>query len=232
MEEFPVEWIRRLCFCPRFMKNVILFLSAAITVVAAPADDYKALTSGIPALKMGGTAGGVALSGRMAFPLAISTKQEVPVGAGYFGDSEKGGRVVCFAHTSFLGDAALAKNVARWAGRKDSPRVLCAGASSREWKGAGLEAASAKGALTADVLKGGGRGNSTRCQISDSGWQRSRGRGLPGLSRCKNIWRARRPVRRKSPPGLRYRASIRRAISSRSRGLHPRNRKKNAAAHR
>ena len=154
MEESPIEWMCGVCFCPRLMKNVILFLSAAITIVAAPADDYKALTSGIPALKMGGTAGGVALSGRMAFPLAISTKQEVPVGAGYFGDSEKGGRVVCFAHTSFVGDAAFVKNVARWAGRKDSPRVLCAGASSREWKGAGLEAASARGALTADALKG------------------------------------------------------------------------------
>ena len=146
--------MRGLCFRPRLMKTVLLLLSAAITVVAAPGEDYKALTQGLPALKMGGTAGGVALSGRMAFPLAISTKREVPAGAGYFGDTVKGGRVVCFAHTAFVNDAALAKNVARWAGRKDSPRVLCAGASSRDWKGAGLDAASAKGALTADSLKG------------------------------------------------------------------------------
>ena len=136
------------------MKTVIFFLSTAISVIGAPAEDYKALTKGLPALKMGGTAGGVALSGRMAFPLAVSTKREVPVGAGYFGDAEKGGRVVCFAHTSFPSDAALAKNVAAWAGRKDAPKVLCAGASSRDWKAAGLDAASAKGALTAEALKG------------------------------------------------------------------------------
>ncbi len=136
------------------MKSVVVFLSAAITAIGAPADDYRSITKGLPSLKMGGTAGGVALSGRMAFPLAISTKREVPAGAGYFGDSEKGGRVACFAHTSFAGDAALAKNIAAWAGRKDAPNVLCAGASSREWKAAGLDASSAKGALTAEILKG------------------------------------------------------------------------------
>ena len=64
------------------MKAVLLFLSAAITAVAVPGDDYKALTRGLPSLKMGGTAGGVALSGRMAFQLAVSTKCEVSAGAG------------------------------------------------------------------------------------------------------------------------------------------------------
>jgi hypothetical protein len=136
------------------MKNVLLFLSTTLTAIAATGDDYKALTQGIPELKMGGTAGSVALSGRMSFPLAISTKQEVPAGAGYFGDSEKGGRVVCFAHTAFVNDKPLAKNVAHWAGRKSTPKVLCAGASSRDWKDAGLDASTAKSPLTAEVLNG------------------------------------------------------------------------------
>jgi hypothetical protein len=126
--------------------------------LAAPADDYRAVTAGVSAIPMGGTAGAVALQGRLAFPLAISKKNEVPAGAGYFGDVEKGGRIVAFAHTSF-GDAGteeqkrFLQNVVRWAGRKDGAKVLCLGGSGRGWKAAGIDAQPANGVLTEAMLR-------------------------------------------------------------------------------
>lgn len=123
----------------------------------ATADDYRALTQGLQAVRMGGSSGGVAIEGKLAFPIAISTKREVPAGAGYFGDTEKGGRVVCFAHTSFTGNESeeqkrLTQNVVKWAGRNDAPEIVAVGTSSRPWKEAGFSARS--GELAAAGLKG------------------------------------------------------------------------------
>jgi hypothetical protein len=129
----------------------------ATNCFGTPAEDYRALTAGVDALRMGGSSGGVALQGRLSFPLGISTKREIVAAAGYYSDVATGGRVVSFAHTSFLEGAeadqkTLAGNVVRWAGRKAAPKVLVVGGSARAWKDAGFEAVS--GELTAETLKG------------------------------------------------------------------------------
>ncbi len=141
---------------------VPLCAAFAATALATPAEDYAAITAGVKALHMGGVAGGIALQGRLAFPLAISTDRQVVMGAGHWGDAEKGGRVVAMAHTSFV-DApeeeakAFLANLALWAGRSATARVVCVGASPKAWKAAGLTAEAAGGNLekalaSADVV--------------------------------------------------------------------------------
>lgn len=125
---------------------------------ADSAEDYAAITAGMKDFHMGGTAGGVALQGRQAFPLAISGKREVAMGAGYFGDVPTGGRVMAMAHTSFADGpneeaSRFLANAARWLGRSDKPRVITIGLSPKAWKAAGLEADRAGADLEAALSK-------------------------------------------------------------------------------
>jgi hypothetical protein len=138
--------------------HLLLTFSCAATALAGPAEDYAALTAGVKSIAMGGTAGGVALQGHLAFPLAISTKREVALGAGYLGDTDKGARVVAMAHTSFMDGASdegktFLANIAHWAGRSATARVVCLGASTRPWKAAGLSAEAAGADLEAALGK-------------------------------------------------------------------------------
>jgi hypothetical protein len=135
------------------------FFLLAPSAFAGPADDYRALTTEIEAIQMGGTSGGLALQGRLTFPLAISKERDIPAAAGYFGDVETGGRILCFAHTSFIDAGSdsqkrFLKNCARWASRKETPKVLTIGASSRAWKDAGFDAKTQNGSVDAGALNG------------------------------------------------------------------------------
>ncbi len=108
-------------------------------------EDYRNVTDGLTALHMAGTAGGVALQGRRAFPLAISSQRQIVLAAGYYDDRPRGGRIVAMAHTSFADATSdeqtlFLKNVARWAGRADVPRVVCVGATPKGWLAADLKA--------------------------------------------------------------------------------------------
>lgn len=139
--------------------KLLTLLSAAViaSALAGPAEDYRELAQGLPAFRMSGTSGGVAMQGRLTFPLAISKKREVVAAAGYFGDAEKGGRIVCFAHTSFVDagsgeQSVAARNAARWAARKAEPVVAVIGTPPRIWKDAGF--ATKSGSLAAQDLQG------------------------------------------------------------------------------
>jgi hypothetical protein len=107
---------------------------------------------------MGGSAGSVALVGRLAFPLAQSAKRQVVVGCGYAGDRPEGGRVVALAHTSFVsaGSPAMRQwlvNLAVWAARDPQPRVLVLAGSGKEWASAGVDVVEAPKQWKAEVLK-------------------------------------------------------------------------------
>lgn len=133
-------------------------LALAATTRADIAQDYASLTAGVKALHMGGTAGGVAMQGRLAFPLAISEKRQVAMAAGCFGDKTEGGRVLAMAHTSFA-DAGeeemktFLTNVVRWTGRSATPRVVCIGGSTKPWKATGASTETAGADLEASLAK-------------------------------------------------------------------------------
>ena len=69
--------------------------------------DYAELSAGVPALEMSGTPGSVGVLGQNAFPIARAVNRQAVVGAGYFGDSATGGRVLALAHTGFASAKAL-----------------------------------------------------------------------------------------------------------------------------
>lgn len=106
-------------------------------------EDYAQLTSGISALEMNGAPGGVAILGRLAFPVAQSPKREVTVGCGYTGDQTAGGRVAALSHTA-LASASSAPmkqwlgNLAKWTARASNPTLLILGGSPKDWQLAGV----------------------------------------------------------------------------------------------
>jgi hypothetical protein len=115
----------------------------------------------VEALEMGGTAGGVALAGRLAFPVAQSAQRQVVVGCGYAGDRPEGGRVVALAHTSFVSAASPAMrqwlgNLAGWAARKKEGELLVLAGSTKEWTAAGVRAVGAPKDWSASALAGAG----------------------------------------------------------------------------
>ncbi|MBL6766404.1 MAG: hypothetical protein ISQ14_15735, partial [Verrucomicrobiae bacterium] len=93
---------------PRFLW---ITLALPRLVLADPASDYSALTRNVREIPMGGTAGGVAVIGRMAFPVAVSGEQRVTVAAGRHGDNAAGGAIVCFGHTSLSDPKAAERAV-------------------------------------------------------------------------------------------------------------------------
>ena len=98
---------------PRACAALAAFLCCLVSFARADwKADHAQLASGVEILEMGGTAGGVALAGRLAFPLAQSAQRQVVVGCGYAGDRPEGGRVVALAHTSFISSASPAMR--RW----------------------------------------------------------------------------------------------------------------------
>ncbi len=124
-------------------------------------DDHAQLASRVEALEMGGTAGGVALAGRLAFPVAQSAQRQVVVGCGYAGDRPEGGRVVALAHTSFVSAASPAMrqwlgNLAGWAARKKEGELLVLAGSTKEWTAAGVRAVGAPKDWSASALAGAG----------------------------------------------------------------------------
>ncbi len=140
------------------------FLFATITVgfslslSATPATDYATLTRDVRQIPMSGTAGGLAVIGRLAIPVAISTEQTAPIAAGYFGDQPKGGRMVGFAHTS-LSDPShpdrrqFLRNVVKWAGRSPDPKLACGpGVRHQPWKQLGVNASAISTPPPADAL--------------------------------------------------------------------------------
>jgi hypothetical protein len=121
-------------------------------------EDHAQLAAGVDALEMGGSAGGIALAGRLAFPLAQSAQRQVVVGCGYNGDRPEGGRVVGLAHTSFVSAASPAMrqwlaNLAGWAGRTPRPELLVLAGSAKEWTAAGVRAVEAPKQWAASALK-------------------------------------------------------------------------------
>lgn len=148
------------------MRNHPLFIlleSLAVGVflhVAAQADwreDYAQVTQGLDAVRMDGTAGGVAILGRNAFTLVQSAKRQSIAGAGYQADKVSGGRLVAMAHTSLVSSGTpemrrWLRNVLVWAGRKDQPTLLVLGGSSKEWIASGLNVREAPKTWTPDVL--------------------------------------------------------------------------------
>jgi hypothetical protein len=127
-------------------------------VLADWKEDHAKLASGVVALEMGGSAGGVALAGRLAFPLAQSAQRQVVVGCGYNGDRPEGGRVVGLAHTSFVSAASPAMrqwlaNLAVWSGRAPRPELLVLAGSTKEWTAAGVRAVEAPKQWSASALQ-------------------------------------------------------------------------------
>jgi hypothetical protein len=121
-------------------------------------EDHAQLASGLGALEMGGSAGGVALAGRLAFPLAQSAQRQVVVGCGYAGDRPEGGRVVGLAHTSFVSAASPSmrqwlSNLAGWVGRTPRPELLVLAGSAKEWTAAGVRAVEGPKQWSASALK-------------------------------------------------------------------------------
>jgi hypothetical protein len=140
---------------PRFLW---ITLALPRLVLADPASDYSALTRNVRGIPMGGTAGGVAVIGRMAFPVAVSGEQRVTVAAGRHGDNAAGGAIVCFGHTS-LSDpkaaerAVFLKNVIHWAGGGNAARLACGpGINPGPWKKVVSQSASIATPITRDKL--------------------------------------------------------------------------------
>lgn len=136
-----------------------LFLATAMGI-GSPVSDYAAITRGVREIPMSGTAGGVAVIGRRAIPVAIGKSGYIPLAAGYFGDEVSAGRVVAFAHTS-LSDASGAgrvrflKNVVNWAGRSSSPKLGCGpGINVGRWKNAKFDAVGFRTPLGEESLNG------------------------------------------------------------------------------
>ena len=107
---------------------------------------------------MGGTAGGVAVVGKLAFPFAQSGQRQVVVGCGYAGDRPEGGRVAALAHTSFISAASPGMrqwlvNLAGWAARSPQPEILVLGGAGKEWTAAGVRIVEAPKQWTPEVLK-------------------------------------------------------------------------------
>ena len=143
-----------------YRRNILALLGAIFGVGMGPLsaaeqwleEDYTTILNNVKAVHMSGVSGSVALLGRRAFPLAISTQNKVVVAAGYFGDQPRGGRLVAMTHTSFADgnseDAALfLGNLARWAGRSGRPRLVCVGAATKGWEAAGVQTTLAAGNL-------------------------------------------------------------------------------------
>ena len=136
----------------------LLTLAWPSPLFADPAADYRALTRGVRGIAMSGTAGGVAVIGRQAFPLASSKESSVTIAAGRFGDVVDGAPILCFAHTSLsdprdAGRATFLRNAARWA--TGNGRLACGpGVNPAPWKKAGIDAVSIKTPLTATGAQG------------------------------------------------------------------------------
>ena len=140
-------------------------LFCAITTVApfhlpaAPVADYAAITRNVRSIPMSGTAGGLAVIGRLALPLAISAGNKVTVAAGYHDDDANAGRIVGFAHTS-LSDPESAErrnflaNIVKWSGRATAARLGCGrNIRAQEWQRAGFNAKPIGNAITETSLK-------------------------------------------------------------------------------
>lgn len=127
------------CACLGFLALGLLSTSS----LATWQEDYTQLTSGLSALEMSGAPGGIAILGRLAFPVAQSPNREVVVGCGYTGDQPTGGRVAALSHTA-LSSATSASmkhwlsNLAVWTSKTPSPTLLVLGGSSKDWQAAGV----------------------------------------------------------------------------------------------
>jgi hypothetical protein len=120
--------------------------------------DHAELAAAVEALEMDGTAGSVALVGKLSFPLAQSAQRQTVVGCGYSGDIAAGGRVVALAHTSFVSASSPAMrqwlaNLAAWTLRNRESAVLVLAGSSREWTAAGVRVVEAPKQWTSAVLR-------------------------------------------------------------------------------
>lgn len=140
-----------------------LAATAALVCISTPsvlADwraDHAQLRASVDALEMSGTAGSVAVIGRLAFPLAQSAQRQTVVGCGYAGEVTSGGRVVGLAHTSFVSAASPAMrqwlaNLAAWTARNPQPTVLVLAGSGKEWTDAGVRVVEAPKQWSSTVL--------------------------------------------------------------------------------
>ena len=117
----------------------LLFL-AITSLKATVEDDYKELVAGVPEVVLKGTAGSIAIQGRLAVSMVSSQKREVVAGAGYAGDQPGGGRIVALAHTGLLSapTGPWTKNVLTWAARRANASVMLIGATEKEVNVPGL----------------------------------------------------------------------------------------------
>lgn len=142
----------------RWQIPILFSLLVSLAAEAGPVSDYAALTRGVRGIPMSGTAGGVAVIGRLAFPLAVGKSGYLPVAAGYLGDQTTGGRMVAFAHTSLsdvsqFGRARFLLNVVNWAGRSDSPKLACGPRiNAGHWQNAKVDAVSVTTPLAKNAL--------------------------------------------------------------------------------